>query len=290
VFRILAVDHRDTLRLFLEPTAPESVPGELLTGIKSALVHAISPHASGVMLEPEYSIPQLIDDGSLAPGVGFVAALEAQGYLGDPGATPTSILDGWSVEAAAASGASAAKLLVPYHPDRPLAAAQRAIAGRVQAECRRVGLPLVLEPLLYDVADAAERERVVITTTEHFAATGADLLELPFPVDPAVVIDHDARVAACAAITARCEQPWAILSDGVDFAVFAEQVAAAMPGGCSGFMVGRALWGEAARCPTDRRGDVIALTVLPRWHELTATAHRSLRASGPDFTTDGGVT
>jgi hypothetical protein len=42
VFRILAVDHRDTLRLFLEPTAPESVPGELLTGIKSALVHAIS--------------------------------------------------------------------------------------------------------------------------------------------------------------------------------------------------------------------------------------------------------
>jgi hypothetical protein len=29
-------------------------------------------------------------------------------------------------------------------------------------------------------------------------------------------------------------------------------------------MVGRALWGEAARCPADRRGDVIAHTVLPR--------------------------
>jgi tagatose-1,6-bisphosphate aldolase len=290
VFRVLAVDHRDSLRLFLEPTAPESVPGDMLTGIKSALVRLISPHASGVMLEPEYSIPQLIDDGSLAPGIGFIAALESQGYLGDPGAAPTSILDGWSVEAAVASGASAAKLLLPYHPDRPLAAAQRAVAADVLADCRSAGLPLVLEPLFYDVADAAERERVVITTVEHFAATGADLLKLPFPVDPAVVVDHDARVAVCAEITARCEQPWALLSGGGGFDVFADQVAAAMAGGCSGFMVGRALWGEAARCPADRRGAVIAATVLPRWHELTAIAHRSSPAANHEPTIEPGGT
>jgi len=270
VFRVLAVDHRDSLRMFLEPTAPESVPDDLLTGIKSDLVRAISPSATGVMLEPEYSIPQLIVDGSLAPGVGFLAALESQGYLGDPGAEPTSILAGWSVEQAAESGASAAKLLLPYHPDGPLAAAQRAVAAEVLAECRRVGIPLVLEPLFYGVGSADERASVVLTTVEHFASTGADLLKLPFPVDPLAVTDHAARVEACRAVTGRCEQPWAILSGGGDFEVFAEQVAASIEAGCDGFMVGRALWGEAARCPADRRPHVIATTVLPRWERLCA--------------------
>lgn len=278
IFRVLAVDHRDSLRLFLEPTAPETVPNELLTSIKSDLVRAVSPFATGVMLEPEYSIPQLIDDGSLADGVGFLAALESQGYLGDPGAGPTTILAGWSVEQAAAAGASAAKLLLPYHPDQPLAAAQRAVAAEVLAECRRVGLPLVLEPLFYGVHDATERASVVLTTVEHFADTGADLLKLPFPVDPAAVVDHAERVAACAAITERCEQPWALLSGGGGFDVFAEQVAAAIEGGGAGFMVGRALWGEAARCPADRRADVIFGTVVPRWHALTAAVERSSAA------------
>ena len=269
IFRVLAVDHRDSLRLFLEPTAPETVPTELMTSIKSDLVRAISPYATGVMLEPEYSIPQLIDDGALADGVGFLAALESQGYLADPSAEPTSLLDGWSVELAAASGAAACKLLLPYHPGAPLAGAQRAVAADVLAECHRVGIPLVLEPLFYGVSDAAEREQVVLTTVEHFASTGADLLKLPFPVDPGAVTDHGERVAACAAITERCEQPWAILSGGGDFDSFAAQVAASIEAGCSGFMVGRALWGEAARCPIGQRADIIADLVLPRWQRLT---------------------
>lgn len=277
LFRVLAVDHRDSLRLFLEPTAPGAVPSELLTSIKADLVRAISPHATGVMLEPEYSIPHLIDDGSLAPGVGFLAALESQGYHADPSAAPTSVLDGWSVEQAAASGAAAAKLLLPYHPDAPLAADQRAVAADVLAECRRVGIPLVLEPLFFGLGDPAERHAVVLTTVDHFASTGADLLKLPFPVDPSLVTDHAARVAACAAITERCRQPWAILSGGGGFEVFAEQVATSIEAGCSGFMVGRALWGEAARCPVDRRADVIRDTVVPRWVRLTDIAESAHR-------------
>jgi len=266
-YRVLAVDHRDSLRLFLEPTAPETVPDALMTSIKSDLVRAISPHATGVMLEPEYSIPQLIEDGSLAGGVGFLAALESQGYLADPGAAPTTLL--WSVEEAAASGAAAAKLLLPYHPDAPLAEAQRAVAADVLAECRRVGIPLVLEPLFYGLDDRARRAAVVLATVEHFASTGADLLKLPFPVDPELVTDRAERVAACAAVTERCEQPWALLSGGGDFDIFAEQVAAAVEASCSGFMVGRALWGQAARCPVGDRQRVIEQVVLPRWRRLT---------------------
>lgn len=276
IFRVLAVDHRDSLRVYLEPTAPESVPPDVLTAIKSDLVRAVSPSATGVMLEPEYSIPQLLADGSLAPGVGFLAALESQGYLADPGAEPTTLLDGWSVELAAASGASACKLLLPYHPDHRHAGAQRAVAAAVLAECRDVGLPLVLEPLCFGVADPADRERVVLTTVEHFASTGVDLLKLPFPVDPTAVTDRGARLRASRAVTERCEQPWAILSGGGDFGSFVEQVGVAIEGGCAGFMVGRALWGEAARCPLVERPRVIDDIVLPRWHLLADTVDRSL--------------
>jgi len=42
--------------------------------------------------------------------VGALAALEAQGYLGDPSARQTSLLDGWSVEKAKRLGALAPQL------------------------------------------------------------------------------------------------------------------------------------------------------------------------------------
>jgi tagatose-1,6-bisphosphate aldolase len=272
-FRVLAVDHRDSLRHHLAPGDPDAVSAATLTAIKVDLVRAISPFASGVMLEPEYSIPQVIDAGALAPGVGFLAALEAQGYLADPSAAPTEILAGWSVEQAAAAGAAAAKLLLPYHPDAPLAAAQEAIAAEVLHECRRVGIPLVLEPLFHGLSSPADRERVVLATVERFAAMGPDLLKLPFPIDARSGADHADMVEVCKRVTSRCSQPWALLSGGGDFESFAGQLAAALEGGCAGFMVGRALWGEAATAAPTDRPTVIEELVLPRWHRLSALVH-----------------
>lgn len=263
-FRVLAVDHRDSLRAFLDAADPDSVDASRLTAVKRDLVATISPIATGVMLEPELSIPQALD--VLAPGVGFIAALESQGYLADPGAEPTTLL--WSVAEAAASGAAAVKLLLPYHPDHELAAAQRAVAASVTVECRAVGVPLVLEPLFFTLSDPADRERVVLTTVEHFADTGADLLKLPFPVDPDHEPDPEQWAAACGRVTDRCSQPWALLSGGGRFESFAEQVAVATAAGAAGFMVGRALWGEAARAADRDRPALIAQLVVPRWHHL----------------------
>lgn len=263
-FRVLAVDHRDSLRAFLDPRDPDGVDASRLTAVKCDLVAAISPLATGVMLEPELSIPQALD--VLARGVGFIAALESQGYLADPGAEPTTLL--WSVAEAAATGAAAVKLLLPYHPDHELAPAQRDVAASVLAECRTVGVPLVLEPLFYSLSDPGDRERVVLTTVEHFADTGADLLKLPFPVDPDLVADDERRTAACERVTGRCAQPWALLSGGGSFESFAEQVAVATAAGAAGFMVGRALWGEAARAADHDRSALIAQVVIPRWHHL----------------------
>ena len=142
---------------FFRRVIPLPCPPREIIALKVEVVRSVAPEATGVMLEPEYSIPHVIDAGVLPSGVGFLAALESQGYIEDPGARPTTVLDGWSVEGAAASGASCAKLLLPYHPDRPLAAAQENVAAEVLADCRRVGIPLVLEPLFYDLDDPSDR-------------------------------------------------------------------------------------------------------------------------------------
>ena len=180
-FSILAIDHRDSLRHFLRPTDPDSIAASEITALKIEIVAAIADLATGVMLEPEYSIPQVLDAGALPDGVGFLAALEAQGYLDDPAASPTTLLDGWSIDQAKACGASAAKLLLPYHPDRPLAGAQETFAREIAEGCVSVGLPLALEPLFYDLDSPEDRPRVVIETARRFIPMRPDLLKLPYP-------------------------------------------------------------------------------------------------------------
>ena len=267
-FGVLAIDHRDSLRAVLAPDDQDSVRADDITDLKRELVGALAAGATGVMLEPEYSIPQLLD-GTLPAGVGFTAALEAQGYAADPEAAATQILEGWSVEAAAASGASAAKLLVFYRPDRAEhAAVQERVAAEILAECRRVGIPLVLEPLFYGLSDPDARRTVVIETVERFAAMDPHLLKLPFPVDPSHEPDRSVWAEACEEITEHCPMPWTLLSGGGNYESYRDQVAAAVAAGCSGFMAGRALWGEAALAPPTERPTIISDLVAPRLTEL----------------------
>ena len=58
-FRVLAIDHRDSLRQFLARGAPvgsepfgRTVSDAEITSMKIELVEAVSPFATGVMLEP----------------------------------------------------------------------------------------------------------------------------------------------------------------------------------------------------------------------------------------------
>ena len=262
-FGVLAIDHRDSLRAVLAPAAPASVSAEAITALKRDLIGGLANGATGVMLEPEYSIPQLLD-GTLPPGVGFTAALEAQGYAGDPEAAPVGLLAGWTVEAAAASGAAAAKLLVLYRPDRPHSAAQEQATARILAACRRVGLPLVLEPLFYGLTDPSIRRHIVLQTVARFAPMEPDLLKLPFPVDPDHESDRDRWSAACREITARWAGPWTLLSGGGSFESYRAQLEVAIESGCAGFMAGRALWGEAAAASVAERPSMIAEVIAPR--------------------------
>ena len=264
--RVLAIDHRDSLRRFLAPQDPASLDTHAITELKIEVVRALADLATGVMLEPEFSIPEVIDAGAVPPGVGVIAALEAQGYHDDPASSPTRVLDGWSPAHARDAGAAMVKLLLPYRPGAPFSAQQEAVARKVLADSAAAGIPLVLEPLLWGVNDPDEHVALVVATVERFVPLGPALLKLPFPgegrVDVALAAD------ACRRITELCTMPWAILSGGGTFDSFFAQLSIAVANGCAGFMVGRALWAEAVRAAPARRERVLAEVVRPRFDRL----------------------
>jgi tagatose 1,6-diphosphate aldolase len=270
--RVVAIDHRDSLRVLLSPKDPDAMSAVDITAFKIDVVAVLASLASGVMLEPEYSVPQVPDAGVLPAGVGFTVALEDQGYLANPGGQPTRVMPGWSVAAAVASGAAAAKLLVPYRPGAPLASAQEDIARTVATECLALDFPLVLEPLLYGADDTDEHIALLLETVGRFATMGAALLKLPFPGRGRA--EEAAAATACERITERCPMPWALLSGGGAFESFAAQLTVACRAGCSGFMVGRALWGDVVGVPAEDRRRLLTRIVAPRLERLGDIVHR----------------
>jgi tagatose 1,6-diphosphate aldolase len=245
------------------------------------------------MLDPEYSVAQAILSRVLPGSVGFLAAVEAQGYLGDPTARTTSLLEGWSVEKAKRVGANAIKLLVLYRPDAgAVTDAQDEIIAAVVADCATHDIPLFLEPLAYATEPgittasaefAAQRRRLVIETVRRLGALGPDILKVQFPVDTRYQSDRAVWADACSELDGTSPVPWALLSGGDPYESFREQVQVACTAGASGFLVGRALWGEYVRASIDEQPRIMETVVQPRFAELSAVASEHGRDWGQRY-------
>jgi tagatose 1,6-diphosphate aldolase len=264
VLTVLALDHRDSLRVEFDSENPDAVDAQELTQFKLDVLDVFGSRPSGVMLDPEYSIHQIWARGKVAPGVGAFCALEAQGYLGDPSARSNELF--WTPAQAAEVNATAAKLLILYRPDRgEITAAQDALVADVVDQCNAVGLPLFVEPVPYEVSDFADREETVVRSAERIGALGPDVIKMPFP---SATQSPDRWEAACQRLDAATDVPWAVLSWGAPFEDFIGQVQVACDNGASGFMAGRAIWDEAV-LSTDRQA-VLTDVAVPRFDSLVA--------------------
>ncbi len=169
-------------------------------------------------------------------------------------------------------GASAAKLLVYYHPDAANAADQERLVARVAAECRAVDLALFVEPLSFSLVDGEkltgeDRRRVVVETARRLTEVGGDVLKAEFPYDPSVT-DRTRWREACAELDAATSLPWVLLSGGVDESTFEAQVATACEAGASGVLAGRSVWAEAATMEPTGRDEFLATTGRERLRRL----------------------
>jgi tagatose-1,6-bisphosphate aldolase len=261
-FAVLALDHRQNLRRELHPQAPDVTTYDEMVAFKRSVIRALAPFATGTLLDPEVGAGPATFDGSLPGGAGLLVAIEATGYEGPPTARVSRVLPGWSVEQAKRMGASAAKLLVYYHPAAGNAADQERLVADVSASCAQADLPLFVEPLGYDPVTGGkltggERRACVVETARRMTRLGSTILKAEFPYDAAVT-DEAAWADACAELDEASEVPWVLLSGGVDDATFERQVAVACRAGASGVLVGRSVWAPAATMTPDDRDTWLA--------------------------------
>ena len=287
VFSILAIDHRNNLRRALNPADPAAVSDEALVAFKQAVVAALAPAASAVLVDPEYGVAPVIAAGVLPGATGLILALERTGYTGERTARVSGLLPGWDAQRAVRSGADGVKLLVYYHPDAPTAPQIEALVRQVAASCQEAEIPLFLEPLSYSADPAQprlapqERRRVVVETARRLTAIpGVDVLKAEFPLDVQSIPDEAGWLEACRELSEASQVPWVLLSGGADFQTYLHQAAAAARAGASGVAVGRAVWQEATELPPERRAEFLNTVARERMARVTALCQALARGIG----------
>lgn len=251
-FAILAADHRGNLWDALQEHTTKTVTDAILTDFKSTLIKTLSTSGSAVLLDPEYSVAQLIASNIVSGQRGLLVGIEKTGYSGDPNARENSFLPNWGVAKAKRMGATGIKLLVHYHPESPTAAQIESLVAQAVADCKQHEIPLFLEPITYSpFADqkklsSSQRRSAVIESAKRFSELGIDVLKAEFPLD--IEFDTDEKVweEACVALSAASgDVPWILLSGATSYETYLRQVTVACRNGASGVAVGRAIWQEA---------------------------------------------
>lgn len=281
---LAAMDHRGALKRLLDPQHPEAVGDAEMVEFKMDLCRALAPHASAVLLDPEFGAAQAIAAGVLPGRVGLLVSLEKTGYAGQDTARVTELLPGWGPEAVKRMGASGAKLLVYYHPDAPTAARQRELVASVAEACRRADVLFVLEAVSYplepgmsksSVEFARTKTEVVVRTAQELTPLGVDVFKAEFPADLRYERDPDRLLDACRALDGASRVPWVILSEGVDYEDFVVEVELACRAGASGYMAGRAVWKDVLEArDRARRRELLESVAAGNLQKLAAVASR----------------
>jgi len=272
-FAILAMDQRGTLRSMLDKAGQPSTPEEL-SAFKVDVIGALSPLATGVLTDVEYGVGPVRAAGALAPGVGLLIASEQSPQPTWNGEQRTEYdATGRGPGFVAEHGGSALKFLVRWRPDRPAAPGEPDLArealdaiAAVVADCRAYGLPSVIEPLVTKLPGEPpltpqQQARLVIRSAELLAQLKPDLLKLEWPGD----------ADGCREVGKVCGNvPWALLSAGVPYESFVERVLTAMDAGASGYIAGRAFWGEAVTLTGTERRRFLETTAAERMVALNA--------------------
>ena len=276
VFTIMAFDQRGTYQKML----PDNHTYAHAVQIKQEVVVTLSPYTSAVLLDATYGIPAALH---MHRASGVLFALEETGYAGTPTFRRIEFNPDWTVNKIKSAGGSAVKLLVYYHPDAgELSAELEETVRQVTADCHAHDLPVFVEPVSYSLdvnvaKDSAEfavqRPAIVRETARRFSALGVDVLKMEFPVDAAFDTDENSWQTACAAVSEVTTVPWVLLSAGVDFPIFEQQVKVACQNGASGFLGGRAIWKECVTMSPAQRQEFLQTTAQQRLAQLNESTH-----------------
>jgi len=265
-----AMDQRGSLQKSLaaaKGVAQKDITQEMMEDFKIAVTKVLTPHASAILLDPEFGIPA---SKQRSKNAGLLLAYEESGYDNTkPGRLP-DLLPLLSAKRIVDLGADAVKILIYYTPfDEPrVNDIKHAFIERIGSECEDNEIPFFLEFVGYDHAGgneksaeyAKQKPAIVTGAMAEFSKPQykVDMLKVEVPIIAAYVegssfykgekaysrseaLDLFRKAADVA------EKPFIYLSAGVSNAEFLENLSMAAESGTdySGVLCGRATWKEA---------------------------------------------
>jgi tagatose 1,6-diphosphate aldolase len=243
-FTISAFDHRNSLFELLNPQDPSAVAADEVVNLKRLFIEAFADISSAILIDPVYGLDYGLDLAKEVPAsTGILMSLEESSYDESQAGRLTKLLPHWGVADIKAHGA-AAKLLLYYHPDAPIAADQLSLVETLAHTCREQKVIFLIEPILYGVGKYSSRSKLDVTLKTIDQLTQyVDILKLEFPLDVLTTQTTD-WVAASQEISRHATVPWILLSRGMGFDHFKTLTQVTAQHGASGIAVGRAVWQE----------------------------------------------
>ena len=267
VIAAAAMDQRGSLRKAIasaKGVPQDQVSDEMMSEFKVAVSKALTPHASAILLDPEFGLAAA---KARSQNAGLLLAYEESGYDNTkPGRLP-DLLPHMSVKRIKDFGADAVKILLYYSPfDEPdINDIKHAFIERVGAECESYEIPFFCEFVGYDPKGgdekgfdfAKKKPEVVIGSMQEFSKPQykIDVLKVEIPINAEFVegssvfkgkaaynrkeaLDWFRKAAAVA------QKPFIYLSAGVSNPQFVESLNMASEAGTdySGVLCGRATW------------------------------------------------
>jgi tagatose 1,6-diphosphate aldolase len=266
VIAAAAMDQRGSLKKAIaegKGIDKKAVTPEMMAEFKEAVARVLTPHASAILLDPEYGLSAA---KQRAKNAGLLLAYENSGYDNTrPGRLP-DLLDHWSARRLVEAGADCVKILLYYTPfdSRDINETKHAWVERIGAECIAADVPFFLEFVGYQedgdekgIKFARKKPEIVAKSMEEFSKSryAVDVLKVEVPVNMAYV--DGARACKGEAAYSREEakdlfrkaaavakRPFIYLSAGVSNETFSETLELAAESGVnfSGVLCGRATW------------------------------------------------
>ena len=267
VIAAAAMDQRGSLRKSIakaKGVGEDQVSDDMMAEFKVAVSKVLTPHASAILLDPEFGMPAA---KARSKNAGLLLAYEESGYDNTkPGRLP-DLLPHLSVRRIKELGADAVKILIYYTPfdTNDVNDIKHAFIERIGAECEAYEIPFFLEFVGYDPKGgdekgfeyAKQKSEIVLKSMQEFGKPQykVDVLKVEVPVNAQFVegssvfkgqaaysrkeaLDYYRKTAQAA------EKPFIYLSAGVDNAQFVESLNMAAEAGTdySGVLCGRATW------------------------------------------------
>lgn len=269
VIAAAAMDQRGSLQKSIAASKgidKKDVTPEMMAEFKTAVTKVLTPHASAILLDPEFGLEAA---KVRSKNAGLLLAYEQSGYDNtQPGRLP-DLLPHVSVKRIKDWGADAVKILIYYTPfeDPGINDIKHAFIERIGAECVTYDIPFFLEFVGYDPKGGDEKgieyakikPEIVTRSMQEFSKPHyfVDVLKVEVPINAEYVegsvvykgqkaysraeaLEHFRRAAAVAT------KPFIYLSAGVSNAQFVESLRMAAEAGTdfSGVLCGRATWKE----------------------------------------------